>query len=72
MVSIQNNFLTPDLYKEVENYCYHADYCYGEHDGVTDQVPTGVVHDLELDSKIVSYFPSKIRGLSLYLSLIHI
>ena len=71
-MNIQNNFLTPDLYKEVENYCYHADYCYGEHDGISEQVPTGVVHDLELDSKIVSYFPSKIRGLSLYRAYINL
>ena len=71
MVSIQNNFLTPDLYKEVENYCYQADYYYGEWDN-PNQVPTGVVHNLKLDSKIISYFPSKIKDLSLYRAYINL
>tara|TARA_R100000353_G_scaffold34218_1_gene27476 strand:- start:350 stop:814 length:465 start_codon:yes stop_codon:yes gene_type:complete len=71
VVSIQNNFLTPDLYKEVENYCYQADYYYGEYDN-PNQVPTGVVHDLKLDSKIVSYFPNKIKDLSLYRAYINL
>jgi len=71
VVDIKRNFLTPDLYKKVEDYCYQADYYYGEWDN-PDQVPTGVIHNLKLDSEIVSYFPSKIKELSLYRAYINL
>jgi len=71
LINIQNNFLTPDVYKKVEDYCYQADYYYGEWDN-PNQVPTGVIHNLKLDSEIVSYFPNKINDLSLYRAYINL
>ena len=71
MINIQNNFLTPDVYKKVEDYCYQAVYYYGEWDN-PNQVPTGVIHNLKLDSEIVSYFPNNINDLSLYRAYINL
>tara|TARA_A100001391_G_scaffold60721_1_gene37876 strand:+ start:3472 stop:3933 length:462 start_codon:yes stop_codon:yes gene_type:complete len=64
MVNIQSHYLSPDLYKEVEGYCYNADYYYGERDH-PNAIPTGLVHNLQLDSLIVSYFPKEQKNLSL-------
>ena len=58
MIKIQPNYLSPDLYQQVEDYCYTASYLYGERDH-PDVAPTGFTHDLDLDSKIVSYFPTQ-------------
>ena len=70
MVHFQRNFLTPDLYTKVEDYCYKADYYYGEKDN-PNQIPTGLVHNLKLDSEIVSYFPNKMNDLPLYRAYIN-
>ena len=71
MVHVQRNFLTPDLYQKVESYCYEADYYYGEPDN-PNQIPTGLVHNLKLDSEIVSYFPKKVDNLFLYRTYINL
>lgn len=65
MVHFKRNFLTPDLYQKVENYCYVAAYHYGETDN-PDQIPTGLIHNLKLDSEILSYFPKEIDNFPLY------
>ena len=65
MIEFQRNFLTPDLYQKVEYYCYRADYYYGEQDN-PQQIPTGLVHDLKLDSEIVGYFPKEKNNIPLY------
>ena len=65
MIEFQRNFLTPDLYQKVEYYCYRADYYYGEQDN-PNQIPTGLVHDLNLDSEIVGYFPKEKNNIPLY------
>ncbi len=70
MIDIDNDFLSLDLYKKVEDYCYSADYYYGERDN-PHQTPTGLVHNLKLDSPIVSYFPSKQDGFPLYRAYIN-
>lgn len=69
-MKITNNFLTPDLYEKVEDYCFKADYYYGEKDN-PKQIPTGLVHDLKLDSEIVNYFPQEIDDLPLYRAYIN-
>ena len=70
-IHLQSNFLTPESYLKVQDYCYLASYKYGEWDN-EHQIPTGVVHILELDSEIVSYFPSKIENLSLHRAYINL
>ncbi len=71
MLNIQSNYLLPNLYKEVENYCYNADYYYGERD-TPNSIPVGLVHDLKLDSKIVSYFPKVENNLFLFRAYINL
>lgn len=71
MIHFQNNFLSSDLYQKVESYCYRADYYYGETDN-ENEIPTGLVHNFELDNEIVSYFPTKLRDLSLYKAYINL
>ena len=68
---MNKSYLYKVVYKKVENYCYQADYYYGEWDN-PNQVPTGVIHNLKLDSEIVSYFPNKIKDLSLYRAYINL
>ena len=70
MVNIERNFLHPQFYEHVRNYCYNADYYYGEQDN-PNQIPTGLVHELKLDSTIVKYFPDKQKDLLLYRAYIN-
>ena len=58
MIKVQPNYLPLRQYQQIEDYCYAADYYYGERDNPHTQ-PTGLVHNLSLNSHIVKYFPTK-------------
>ena len=62
MIHIEHNYLTSEAYSFVENYCFKVSYTYGKSD-VVGQIPTGLVHELDKESEIVSYFPTLCHGL---------
>ena len=62
MIHIEHNYLTSEAYSFVENYCLNVSYTYGKSD-VVGQIPTGLVHELNKESEIVSYFPTLCHGL---------
>ena len=53
--TVQDNYLPIEQYNKVENYCYNAQYTYGELD-LPDKPPTRMVHNLTLNHPILNYF----------------
>tara|TARA_B100000424_G_scaffold270157_2_gene268798 strand:- start:130 stop:597 length:468 start_codon:yes stop_codon:yes gene_type:complete len=70
MLDIKHNYLSAEQYKNVENYCYSASYVYGERDNPY-QMPTGLVHNLELNNKLVDYFPRVVNTFPLFRAYIN-
>lgn len=60
-LSISDNFLSEDEYKQVIDYCVNAKYTYGEVD-TTETPPTGMVSEILPEEKIYDLFSSKIEN----------
>ena len=68
--TVQDNYLPIEQYNKVENYCYNAQYTYGELD-LPDKPPTGMVHNLTLNHPILNYFKKNQQGFTLYRAYIN-
>ena len=59
-IKIIEDYLTPQIHKQVWEYCLGAPYYVGETDN-PDTPPTGVVHNISLDSSIYKILSSPLK-----------
>ena len=59
MITVKDNFLSPEEHETVLQYCLSSMYTYGETDTETTP-PTGMIHEVG-EKKYVSYLNLKLR-----------
>ena len=67
MITVKDNFLSPEEHETVLQYCLSSMYSYGETDTETTQ-PTGMIHEVG-EKKICELFKSKTQTLAGNLNL---
>ena len=64
MIELIENYLPQDSHNEIWNYCLNASYKVGERD-YSNTLPTGIVHEIPLDSHICNILTSSLKKNSL-------